>query len=391
MISDDTLGTIEFSGDGEDWIEFGPPEARRRVGFHDYAAMYAVPGLYERAMYEELGMSTASEIPRLFGRTLDELGLAPAEQRVLDFGAGNGVSGERIREVGVGHLVGLDIEPMARVAALRDRPEVYDAYLVGDLTGDASPVVDELAGHDFTAMLAVAAVGIGHVPPPALERAMGLVEPGGLFAFAVTPALLPGSTDAEGLGTGYPGYLAQVFETHTILARHEYVHRQQTDGTPHHAHAIVGRVSDPAGYASSAWRSLIRPSSWAITPGSRRVVTSPSSRPSAMSRSSRRMILPLRVLGRSPAQMILLGRANLPMRAATRSRISSTSASEPSSSVPSSVTNAHTDCPVSSSACPMTAHSATFGCETTADSISAVLRRWPETLITSSMRPMTQK
>src|SRR3954468_9221080 len=43
-----------------------------------------------------------------------------------------------------------------------------------------------------------------------------------------------------------------------------------------------------------------------ITPGSRSVVTSPSSLPSAMSRRSRRMILPERVFGRSPDQMIFL-------------------------------------------------------------------------------------
>ena len=74
--------------------------------------------------------------------------------------------------------------------------------------------------------------------------------------------------------------------------------------------------------SSSACRSLILPSSCAITSGSRSVVTSPSSRPSAMSRSSRRMILPERVLGRSSAQMMRLGRASLPIRLATCSRIS---------------------------------------------------------------------
>ena len=70
--------------------------------------------------------------------------------------------------------------------------------------------------------------------------------------------------------------------------------------------------------------------------------------------------------------------------------MSSISSSEPSRS-PSSVTNAQTDCPVSSSAWPMTAASATFECDTIADSISAVDIRWPETLSTSSTRPMTQK
>ena len=40
---------------------------------------------------------------------------------------------------------------------------------------------------------------------------------------------------------------------------------------------------------------------------------------------------------------------------------------------------------------PITAASATFGCETIADSTSIVESRWPETLITSSIRPTTQK
>jgi hypothetical protein len=60
------------------------------------------------------------------------------------------------------------------------------------------------------------------------------------------------------------------------------------------------------------------------------------------------------------------------------------SASSPSSSAPWSVTNAVTDCPVSSSDWPMTADSATRECETIADSISAVGIRWPDTLSTSS-------
>ena len=58
--------------------------------------------------------------------------------------------------------------------------------------------------------------------------------------------------------------------------------------------------------------------------------------------------------------------------------------------MPSSVTNAATAWPVSSSCWPITAASATFSCDTIADSISAVDMRWPETLSTSSTRPMTQ-
>ena len=70
-----------------------------------------------------------------------------------------------------------------------------------------------------------------------------------------------------------------------------------------------------------ACSSAIFASSSFITSGSRRVVTSPRARPSAMSRSSRRMILPERVFGRSSAQTIRFGRANLPIRSATVARM----------------------------------------------------------------------
>ena len=54
------------------------------------------------------------------------------------------------------------------------------------------------------------------------------------------------------------------------------------------------------------------------------------------------------------------------------------------------MTKAHTAWPVVSSVAPTTAASATFGCDTSADSISAVESRWPETFMTSSTRPSSQ-
>ena len=101
------------------------------------------------------------------------------------------------------------------------------------------------------------------------------------------------------------------------------------------------------------------------------------------------MIFPERVFGRSSAQITRLGRASLPMRRATCSRMSATRVSSPAVS-PLSVTKAVIAWPVSSSAWPMTAASATLPCETIADSTSAVDIRCPETLMTSSTRPMIQ-
>lgn len=237
----DPFGVITFSPD-EEWFELGPPGARRRVGFHDYAAIYREPGLYERVFVEELGMRSTFEVVRLFGAALDRLGVDPAAQRVLDMGAGNGIGGEALCALGVGSVIAVDLEPEARAAAARDRPGVYDDYVIADLSAGA----DGLAGRGLTAVVALSAIGPGHVPPAALRHALSLLEPGGLFAFAVMPALLPGSRDEVGRGTGYPEYLAGLLGKSEELVREAYVHRRQANGSPHEAVALVGRLTGSA-------------------------------------------------------------------------------------------------------------------------------------------------
>ena len=105
------------------------------------------------------------------------------------------------------------------------------------------------------------------------------------------------------------------------------------------------------------------------------------------------MILPERVLGRLSPKRMSFGLAIGPISFATHSRSSLAifSASAPSGRACFSTTNAHTASPVMSSGRPTTAASATCGFETSADSISIVPRRWPETFSTSSMRPMMRK
>ena len=56
-----------------------------------------------------------------------------------------------------------------------------------------------------------------------------------------------------------------------------------------------------------------------------------------------------------------------------------------------SVTKAMIAWPVMSSLAPTTAASATVGWSTSADSTSVVEMRWPDTFITSSTRPSSQK
>ncbi len=131
--------------------------------------------------------------------------------------------------------------------------------------------------------------------------------------------------------------------------------------------------------------------SMSIRPGGLTVEVSPSwsSSPAKIFLRIRRMILPLRVLGRSGTTKMALGAANGPMLFRTcrmRSFLSWSLISFPSLMA----TKAFTACPVSSSLIPTTAASATAWCSIRAASISAVERRWPLTLTTSSTRPRIQ-
>ncbi len=102
------------------------------------------------------------------------------------------------------------------------------------------------------------------------------------------------------------------------------------------------------------------------------------------------MILPLRVFGKSEAKIRSSGRASAPIFLVTCPFSSSISSLEPV--VPSLiVTKAAMACPLISWGRPMTAASATFGWSTSADSTSMVDTRWPETFMTSSTRPSSQK
>ena len=68
-----------------------------------------------------------------------------------------------------------------------------------------------------------------------------------------------------------------------------------------------------------------------------------------------------------------------------------TTSGPPSPASERKITKATMACPVVSSVAPTTAASATCSWDTSADSISVVDIRWPDTFITSSTRPSNQR
>jgi SAM-dependent methyltransferase len=215
----------------EEWCEVRLDGDWKRIRFHDYGEIYAVPGLYEHLFYVRLRCQSPTVVAELLAEAVREAGEDPAGLDVLDLGAGNGMVGEALREHGFEEITGVDITPEAGEAVERDRPGVYAAYHVCDLL-DPPP---ELAGARFGAMTSVAALGFGDVPPEVFSAALARVEDGGWVAFTIKEDFLE---DDGGFATLISGLLRD--GAIDERARRRYEHRLDVTGEPIHYVAIAG-------------------------------------------------------------------------------------------------------------------------------------------------------
>jgi hypothetical protein len=152
---------------------------------HDYERVYALPGLYEEVVQRMLDCRSPEEIASMLAAATDGLGWERSQVRVLDIGAGNGISGAALAALGMRPVMATDLEPAAREAALRDRPDVYDAYLITDLVALSPSQGRTIAALAANALACVAPVGDGpqHIPSAALITAASLLAPDAVIAY----------------------------------------------------------------------------------------------------------------------------------------------------------------------------------------------------------------
>jgi len=215
----------------------------RQIRFHDYGAIYNVPGLYERIFYDILKCKSPEVLSEALAHALEEAGVNPRELRVLDLGAGNGMVGERLRALGASRLIGADILPEAAAATRRDRPSVYDAYRVLDFMNLSPAERDALVQERLNCLTCVAALGFGDIPAAAFLAAFDLVERDGWIAFTIKDSFVQdrsGSEFAE---------LIHSLESDgrlRIVCRQRYQHRLSTGGVPLYYVCFIGRKQEPA-------------------------------------------------------------------------------------------------------------------------------------------------
>jgi predicted TPR repeat methyltransferase len=213
-------------------------DGTRRIRFHDYAEIYEIPGLYEQLFYEELRCQSPSQVCSLLSERLESDDVAPDDLRVLDLGAGNGMVGELLYALGVGTLVGVDILPEAAAAAERDRPGIYDDYLVENLLELSEPGREALERASLNCLTSVAALGFGDIPPGAFETALSFVADGGWVAMSIKETFLN-----DGDGSGFARLVTDMIDSGhlEVLEKRSYRHRIAANGDPLRYVALVAR------------------------------------------------------------------------------------------------------------------------------------------------------
>jgi predicted TPR repeat methyltransferase len=168
--------------------------------------------------------------------TISQAGIEPASLRVLDLGAGNGMVGEELAEMGVESVVGVDIIDAAAGATERDRPGVYEDYVVTDMARLTGRQRDRMRRFEFNCLTCVAALGFGDIPPNAFRAAYNLVTDGGFIAFNIKDEFLNGKDTS-----GFAELIESMCQDGTVvvLKRERYRHRLSTNGDPLHYVAMI--------------------------------------------------------------------------------------------------------------------------------------------------------
>ena len=222
----------------EEWCEVRIEGSWKKIRFHDYDQVYKVPGLYETIFYRTLRCNSPFRVSTFVSEVMSELGLDLHGARALDLGAGNGMSGEALQNIGVRKIVGIDLLNEARDAALRDRPWVYDHYLAADLSDLNKEQADFLQAYKFNMLCTVAALGFGDIPPSAFYHAFNLIQDGGIVVFNIRGEFLKRNS-----GSPFADFVECLIENEFMEVEllKKYQHRLNTQGQPIYYVGVVAR------------------------------------------------------------------------------------------------------------------------------------------------------
>ena len=209
-----------------------------KVRFHNYRQIYSIPGLYEHLFYERLECCSPETVCRLLEDEVKKSVIEVKDLVVLDLGAGNGMVGEQLRQIGVESVYGIDIIQEAAKAVERDRPDIYQDYYVADLAQMSDSLRKKLKAKEFNCMTTVATLGFGDIPPKALGEAFNLLATPAWVAFNIKEDFLSGDDP-----TGFSLLIRRMINAgiFDVRCQKRYQHRLSIQGKPLYYVAIVGK------------------------------------------------------------------------------------------------------------------------------------------------------
>ena len=216
------------------WLKQNGKE--RKLRLHDYAEVYRIPYLYEHLM-EKLHAKSHTVLSSLLIDQFTQVGGAVEDLVVLEVGAGSGMVGKTLADLGVKSITGIDILPEAAVAAAREYPGVYENYYVEDLTKLSAKTGDTLSSRGFNCIVCGSALGFNHIPALGWARAFNMIAPNGLIAFNVQKERWKDKSETS-FSAWHPWVAkTDIFE---ITQTHNYQHRFYMDGRSLDYVAVIG-------------------------------------------------------------------------------------------------------------------------------------------------------
>ena len=223
---------------GEEWVLLMKGDCCEKIRIHEYSKFYRIPGLYEEVVCKRLKCDSPEVVVCMVKNEMEKSNADQTGIRALDFGAGNGIVGEWLRqEMDCGAVVGIDIIPEAIAAARRDRPGVYDEYYTMNLLALDEAKTRELRSWNFNLLVTVGALGFNDIPTRAFLNAFDLIEDDGWVAFNIKDEFLSPKDP-----TGYHEMLDSLMQRRLeVCGTKTYCHRLSVSGKRLHYRAVVGR------------------------------------------------------------------------------------------------------------------------------------------------------
>lgn len=209
---------------------------KRKIRLHNYSEIYKINFLYEYVM-NQLDYQSHIVLSSLLVKQFTQAGGKIEDMVVLDMGAGTGLVGQTLANLGVKSIVGIDRIPEAAEAAQRQYPGIYENYYVGEFNLLHQGSRNTFTNRDFNCLMCCSAIAPGHIGEE-FSFIFNQITPQGWVAFNVAQYFWEDESEAgfhqQNSWVNHPN-IFKIVETQT------YRHRGYMDNRSLDYLAIVGR------------------------------------------------------------------------------------------------------------------------------------------------------